>query len=163
MGEEPVEGDPVEGEPDGGGARLPGGSTSGGGDGVAPEYEALPEYRDAGALADSVGSGYWKTDPDFPEWDCTAANQTTDQTRDLVTGDIRDVTWLECETVAGELVTITVADPSWKDSDLTVACDPDLADPACFAVKGWKVEGGNVHATRDILERLGVDPSAWGV
>ena len=130
---------------------------------MAPEYKALPAFKDAGGLAEAIGGDYWMTDPDFPEWDCTSENQNVEKVRDQVTGEVEKVTKLECQNQVGEFTYLTVADQSWKDREINFMCDVVTADPNCFALKGWMIEAENRHSLDEMLERLDVDGARWGL
>lgn len=180
-GEATPEGD-ATGDPAAGGVNSGGGSDRGGSDTqgeesmgavgdvtpgsddyVDPDWEALPEYKDAVGMAEAVGSDYWGSDPDVPEWDCTKDYQQTLKVRDMMTGDVEKATTLECVNKVGEFVVLTVADPSWKDADISLMCDPEIMDPNCFAINGWMVEADNRPSLVEVLDRVGVDGERWGL
>ena len=124
----------------------------------------LPMYTDAYALSQAIGSGYWEVDPDgMTEFDCIKANQQSTQERDEFSGEIVDVTYLECSREGtSELATLTVADDASEDIAVPI-CDEFFEGDTCFTGKGWTIDAQNTAMLKEMLEKIDVDHEAWGV
>lgn len=146
------EGDAADAEPtdaDGGGVDL---------------WGNLPTYTDAYSLAQAVGDDYWSVDPDgFTEFDCIKSNQYETQERDEYTGEVADVSVIECSREGTEeLATITVADDYSEELAVPI-CDEAFEADTCFTGRGWRIDAANTGMLKEMLEAIDVDPADWAV
>lgn len=126
-------------------------------------WAQLDTYDDAAALGEAVGDDFWdKSENGFP---CTKAEQESASERDPQSGEVADVTWLDCSRKGTmELVTLTVAEDDFTEFGPAVPlCDEGLEFDTCFTGKGWTVDAANTHLLKEVLEGLDIDPEAWGV